>query len=44
VGCGLDLGHSKLFIFIFLKLKKMKNRLKGFLERILQEIMKKKIG
>ena len=31
------LGHSKLFIFIFLNYKK----LKGFLQRILQEIMKK---
>ena len=34
---GLVLGHSKLFIFV----KLWKNNLKGFLQRILQEIMKK---
>ena len=40
---GLDLGYSKLFIFIFVKLWKNKeNKMKGFLQRILQEIMKKK--
>ena len=32
-------GHSKLFILIFVKFKKKK--FKGFLQRILQEIMKK---
>ena len=37
----IDLGHSKLFI-LFLQLYN-KNKLKGFLQRILQEIMKKKI-
>ena len=41
---GMELGHSKLFISIFLKLQKnMKNKLKGSLQRILQGIMKKKI-
>jgi hypothetical protein len=38
----LDLGHSKLFISIFVILKKkLENKLKGFLQRILQKIMKK---
>jgi hypothetical protein len=35
---GLDMGHSKLFIFV----KLLKNKLKGFLQIILNEIMKKK--
>ena len=35
---GLYLEHSKLFILIFVI---KKNKLKGFLQRILQEIMKK---
>ena len=36
------MGHSKIFIFIFVKLYKNKKiNLKGFLQRILQEIMKK---
>ena len=36
------LWHSKLFIFIFVMLwENKKNKLKGFLQRILQEIMKK---
>ena len=34
----IDLGHSKLFTFIFVFFK---NRLKVFLQRILQEIVKK---
>ena len=39
---GLKLGHSKLFILIFVKLQKnKKNKLKGFLQIILQEIIKK---
>jgi hypothetical protein len=38
---GLDLGHSKLFIFFFKVTKKYRNKLKGFLHRNLQEIMKK---
>ena len=36
---GLDLDHSKLFVFIFVKLQK---KMKGFQQWILQEIMKKK--
>ena len=35
---GLNLGPSKLFILIFVKFCQ---KLKGFLQRILQEIMKK---
>ena len=40
----IDLGHSKLFTFIFVFfLGKKMNRLKVFLQKILQEIMKKMI-
>ena len=36
----MDIGHSKLLSF-FVKSWKTKNKLKWFLQRILQEIMKK---
>ena len=39
----VPLGHSKLFIFIFVILKKgKKKKIKGFSQRILQDFMKKK--
>ena len=38
-----DLGHTKLFIFIFVILQKDKrNKFKGFLQRNLQDFMKNK--
>ena len=34
-------GHSKLFIFVKLEKSKKENKLKGFLQKILQEIIEK---
>ena len=39
----IDFGHSKLFIFIYFCnfIKKKENKLRGFLQKFLKEIMKK---